>query len=68
VTRPAPSAALLARLASRFGESPGHAAWRARQAGEPAQAQESRPAEATPPPRQARPSSELPACGSFHYY
>ncbi len=30
MTRPAPSAALLARLARRFGQSPGHAAWRAR--------------------------------------
>ena len=30
MTRPAPSAALLDRLARRFAQSPGHAAWRAR--------------------------------------
>lgn len=35
MTRPAPSAALLDRLARRFPQSPGHAAWRARQAGSP---------------------------------
>ena len=33
MTRPAPSAALLARLARRFGNAPGHAAWLALQAG-----------------------------------
>jgi hypothetical protein len=35
VTRSTPSAALLDRLARRFAQSPGHAAWRARQAGSP---------------------------------
>ena len=32
MTRPAPSADLLDRLAHRFRDAPGHAAWRARQA------------------------------------
>lgn len=32
MTRPAPSAALLDHLARRFGDAPGHADWRARQA------------------------------------
>ncbi|KST61202.1 hypothetical protein AO398_00485 [Methylobacterium sp. GXS13] len=36
MTRPAPSAALLERLAHRFGDAPGHAAWRARIAASPA--------------------------------
>lgn len=34
MTRPAPSADLLARLARRFGPSPGHAAWRAHVTGD----------------------------------
>lgn len=33
MTSPAPSADLLARLARRFGDNPGHAAWVARVAG-----------------------------------
>lgn len=35
MTRPAPSVALLDRLARRFPQSPGHAAWRARVTGSP---------------------------------
>lgn len=35
MTRPAPSAALLDRLARRFAQSPNHAVWRARVTGSP---------------------------------
>lgn len=65
MTRPA-DPALLARLAKRFGNAPGHAAWVARHAGERAPAQESRPVEAVPIRGQARVNTGIPAVWSAY--
>lgn len=65
MTRPAPSAALLARLARRFPNSPGHAAWRAAQLGEPMPEQDPQPAPAVPAAKSKPIRTGYPAVCSF---
>lgn len=57
MTRPAPSADLLARLAKRFRGSPGHAAWVALQLGDPV------PPKGRAPVEPAQESVAVPAPG-----